>query len=85
MPSPANIPLLEAFASELKARRGKLEISQEELAHRADISRTFLAKIETAVNQPTLTAIFKIAQGLDADPEELIKSVTRRYRRSRQI
>lgn len=82
MPSPANIPLLKAFASELKARRGKLKISQEELAHRAEISRTFLAKIETAVNQPTLTAIFKIAQGLGAEPEELVADVVRRYRRS---
>ncbi len=56
--------LLKAFAAEIKARRGVLEISQEELAYRSGLSRTFLGKIEIASNQPSLTALFKLADGL---------------------
>jgi predicted transcriptional regulator len=48
---------MEAFAAELKARRSGLKLSQEELAHRAEVNRTYIAKLELARNQPTLCVL----------------------------
>ena len=71
--------LLEAFASELKARRGKLSYSQEELAHRAEVNRTYIAKLELARNQPTLFVLFKLAKALRADLPDLLRTTLDRY------
>lgn len=76
-----NPALLRAFAAEIKARRGELQISQDELAYRAGLSRTFLGKIEIAQNQPSLTALFKLADGLQVGADELLKSVKTRLRK----
>ena len=67
-----NSELMNAFAIELKVRRNLLGISQEELAHRADVDRTFVARIETAQNQPTLSVLFRLCEGLGVAPEEMI-------------
>ena len=76
-----NPALLKAFAAEIKARRGELQISQDELAYRAGLSRTFLGKIEIAQNQPSLTALFKLADGLQVSPDDLVKGVKSRLRK----
>ena len=56
--------LITAFADELRSRRVGLGVSQEELAHRAGLNRTYVAKLELATNQPTLTALHLLAQAL---------------------
>lgn len=71
--------LIEAFASELKARRGNLRFSQEELAHRAALHRTYIAKIELAKHQPTLFALFKLAKALQVDLPDLLRATLDRY------
>lgn len=76
-----NILLLKALAAEVKARRGTLQISQDELAYRCGLSRTFLGKIEIAQTQPSLTALFKLAEGLEVGPDELLKAVKVRLRK----
>jgi transcriptional regulator with XRE-family HTH domain len=76
-----NTPLLKALAAEVKARRGALQISQDELAYRCGLSRTFLGKIEIAQSQPSLTALFKLADGLEVGPDELLKAVKIRLRK----
>jgi transcriptional regulator with XRE-family HTH domain len=84
MRSTQNPALLRAFAAEIKARRGAKQVSQDELAYRCGLSRTFLGKIEIARNQPSLTALFKLAEGLEVSPDELLKSVKTRLRREQQ-
>ena len=64
--------LIAAFADELRSRRVALHLSQEELAHRAGINRTYIAKLELARNQPTLTVLFRIAEALDVSLPELM-------------
>ena len=54
--------LIAAFADELRSRRAALRLSQEELAHRAGINRTYIAKLELARNQPTLTVLLRVAE-----------------------
>lgn len=75
--------LLEAFAAELKARRSDLELSQEELAHRAEVNRTYIAKLELARNQPTLCVLHQVATALGTDMPTFLQSVLLRYKRRR--
>ena len=76
-----NLDLMKAFAAEVKARRGELGFSQEELAHRAEVNRTFVAKVELAQNQPSLTVLHKLSVGLDVELPELLRLTLLRYRR----
>lgn len=73
--------LIKAFASELKFRRQEAGISQEELAHQAQINRTYVAKLELAQNQPTLTVLAKLAGGLGIGLPELIEATLARSAR----
>ena len=63
--------LLHRFASNLVRLRRAQGLSQEELAHRAGIDRTFVSGCERLVRNPTLTTVEKIAKGFDVDPAEL--------------
>jgi transcriptional regulator with XRE-family HTH domain len=74
-----NVDLMRAFAAEVKARRGELGFSQEELAHRSEVNRTFVAKVELAQNQPSLTVLHKLSDGLEMELPELIAKTLRRY------
>lgn len=56
-------------------------ISQEQLALRAEVNRTFVGKMETAKNQPTLAVMYRLTQGLECDMPELLGSVLKRYRK----
>ena len=71
--------LLKAFAAELKARRAALKISQEGLAYASEVNRTFVAKLELATTSPSLTSLFRLANGLEITPWELVLSVQERY------
>lgn len=73
-----DLDLLKALAAEVKARRTDLRISQEELALRAEVNRTFVGKIELAQNQPTITVLLRLAEGLQTPLPELIESVLKR-------
>lgn len=80
MKSPNDTEIQGAIAIEIKHRRGKCRISQEELAHRAQVHRTFVAKIETAQTQPSLVVLFRLAAALETDFSELVIAIEKRYR-----
>jgi transcriptional regulator with XRE-family HTH domain len=73
--------LLEAFAAELRARRNVMKLSQEELAFRASVNRTYIAKLELAQNQPTLSVLHRLAGALNHDLPEIIQATLKRYGR----
>ncbi len=79
-----NVDLMRAFAAELKARRSALGISQEELAHRSDVGRTFVAKVELAQNQPSLSVLHKLSTGLEIDLPELLRLTLVRFEKERK-
>ena len=62
---------LKAFAKRLKEVRKIKNLSQEELALRAELSLSQIARIETARINPTLSTIFRIARTLDIELPEL--------------
>jgi transcriptional regulator with XRE-family HTH domain len=53
-----------------KLRRAK-GWTQEDLAERADVHRSYLAAIETGARNPTLDIIVKLANGLHVPVAEL--------------
>lgn len=81
MRSTQDLDLLKGLAAAVKARRADLGISQEELAHRAGLNRTFIGKIETAKNQPSLTAFFALSAGLSCSPEVFVEDINKRFKK----
>lgn len=55
--------------------RLKLGLTQEELADRCNIHRTYIGAIERGEKSPTLNTIEKIANGLAIGIEDLIKNI----------
>ncbi|MFC5978887.1 helix-turn-helix domain-containing protein [Flavobacterium salmonis] len=62
---------LMLLARRLKELRSEKMMSQEELADKSEITLSQIARIETAIINPTVSTIFKIARGLDVSPKEL--------------
>ena len=55
----------------MRACRERLGISQEELAHRAGIHRTYVGDIERGGRNPGLVNICRLAEALEIRPSEL--------------
>ncbi|MFT3726126.1 MAG: helix-turn-helix transcriptional regulator [Hyphomonadaceae bacterium] len=55
-----------------RLRRAK-DLSQEELASRADIHQTYLSGVERGRRNPSVLILDRIAKALGADIEELLK------------
>lgn len=62
----------EVFALNLKKYRRLRGISQEELAHVADIDRTYVSALERRVYSASLDVVASIAKALDVEPSELL-------------
>ena len=56
--------ILIKFGNKVRKERGKLELSQEELATKAGVHRTYIGMIERAEKNITLENIEKIAKAL---------------------
>jgi predicted transcriptional regulator len=80
-----NVVLIRSFAVELKLRRAELGISQEQLALRAEINRTFVGKIETGRSQPTLSVLYRLIESLECDFPDFWSSVIKRYRKESHL
>lgn len=57
--------VLSIFGNKVKTLRKEKGISQEELAFRSDLHRTYIGMIERAEKNVTLKNIAKIANGLE--------------------
>jgi len=70
-----NAPLNEIFGALLRTLRQERGISQEELAFRADVDRTFISLLERGQRQPSLSTVFQLAQALSVKPSVIIERV----------
>jgi transcriptional regulator with XRE-family HTH domain len=55
---------------DLRRQRG---LSQEELAHSADVSPTYVGGVERGVRNPSVKILARLARALEADIEDLTK------------
>lgn len=67
--------ILKKFGERVRHLRKQKDISQEELAHRADLHRTYIGMIERAEKNITLLNIKKIADALDTSIHEIFKDL----------
>lgn len=62
---------LKLFGDKVREIRKEKGLSQEQLAYKADLHRTYIGMIERAEKNITLTSIEKIANALDVDITKL--------------
>lgn len=64
---------LKLFAQRVKTLREEQGISQEKLAERARLHRTYIGMVERLERNPSLVCIHKIANGLGVHVTELFR------------
>ena len=64
--------ILITFGEKVREIRKEKGLSQEELAHKADLHRTYIGMIERAEKNITLINIEKIANALNIELKELL-------------
>lgn len=64
----------DILASNLRSERLARGLSQEELAHRASMDRTYISSLERGVYGATVDVVDRLARSLDLEAWELLKS-----------
>lgn len=62
-----------AFGRVLRMVRKESGLTQEQLAHAAEIDRTFVSMIERGTRQPTVRILFRLASAMQVAPSRLIQ------------
>ena len=70
--------LKAAIGGVLRAKREKLAISQEEVAERAGVDRTYVSILERGQKSPTLETLEKICKALETLPERVIEEARKK-------
>jgi len=76
-PQPPDISVL--FGEVLQRYRASAGISQEELALRAGVDRTFVSRLERGVRQPTITTVISLAEALNVSAADMVRETERAH------
>jgi transcriptional regulator with XRE-family HTH domain len=63
----------DAFGVALRKLRGVSSLSQEQLAEKSGLHRTYISLLERGEKSPTLTTICKLASALGVTPHNLVQ------------
>ncbi len=74
--------LSAAFAEVIREQRAKQGLSQEDLAHDADLHRTYVGLIERGLRNPTIEVGHALALALGTTLSDLIRRAEKRLGRS---
>lgn len=77
----AKISIEAAFGEVIRELRKSANISQEKLAEKSKLDRSYISQIECGHRHPSLITIFQLAKCLNISPTELISLVEQRYKR----
>jgi transcriptional regulator with XRE-family HTH domain len=66
----------QAFGEVLRDYRTKTGISQEALALKADLDRTYISLLERGLRQPTLKTLFRLAGVLEIAPSTIVARIS---------
>ena len=64
--------LHDLLAAQVRSRRHALGVSQEELADRCGLHRTYVSDIERATRNVSLSTLELLASGLECEASELL-------------
>ncbi len=73
---PAKDSYLKKFGDNVRARREAQDLSQEQLAERADLDRTYISGVERGVRNLSLNSVVRIAKALKTSASELCEGVS---------
>lgn len=65
--------VLQKFGDRVRTHRERLGISQEELAARAELHRTYVGGVERGERNISLLNLLRIAQALGVSPADLLE------------
>lgn len=71
-PRHANDPVLVALGAAIRRCRLARGVSQEELAHRSAMDRSYMSSIERGGQNPGIVSIVRIARAMDLTMTELM-------------
>lgn len=71
--APQNCRLVTIFADNVRRRRLALGLSQEELAEKAGVHRTYVGMLERSEKNVTIYNIERIAVALQVEPATLLQ------------
>lgn len=63
------------LATKIRKLRIERQWSQEELAYRTDLHRTYISHIENGKREISVETMCKIAKGFDITPSELMEEI----------
>jgi len=62
------------LASNIRTLRSEIGLSQEQLALRADVDRTYVSQIERAIGNPSLAVLCRLGAILGRDVRDLLQA-----------
>jgi transcriptional regulator with XRE-family HTH domain len=74
--TPAQLSARQHVSANLKIFRGKIGLSQEALAHRAGLHRTYVGQVERATINVSLDNLVQLAEVLGVPAIELLRKPT---------
>ena len=75
--------LEKALASVLKELRNRRRLSQEGLAFRADLHRTYISQLERCLKSPGLETLYKISTALELKLSTLLGMIEKELEQDR--
>lgn len=70
--------LREVFAVNLRRLRNAKGVSQDDLAHEANVSRSYLSQLEKGTFYASLNVVGRLSTALGVEPAELLKMPSKR-------
>lgn len=71
--------ILVCFGKAVKLRRVEVDLSQEALADKAVLARSFVSGIERGATKASVESVWKLANALDCRPSDLWTTAERLY------
>lgn len=68
---------------ELKRARLRSQLSQEELAHRANMDRSHISDLECGKKSPTIDTVFRLCDVMQVSPSNLVARVERQLQKEK--
>ena len=67
-----NTEIIKIVADNVRSARKAAGLSQEELAHEAEIDRTYISQVERRQRNLTISVLARIARALGTTPDRLL-------------
>ncbi len=76
--------LNKVFGQQLRSARKAANLTQEELAFRTNLDRTYISLLERGIKSPTLTTFFQLCRVLDQKPDIFMAQINEQLMRIEQ-